>query len=85
MRSTLTAIAILAFGLPLTACQTPDDKRLEGVRFAAGNAIAHNNALQRIDPWPIGVQENDLIVPAERKESGEDGAAPGEAKTLISE
>ena len=52
--------------LATTACQSSEDVRLEGISLGGGNAIAHNTALQVIDPWPAGVQETNLVVPAHR-------------------
>jgi hypothetical protein len=44
---------------------TAEDKDLEGISLAGGNAIAVNTALQVIDPWPAGVQDTDFPVPAD--------------------
>ena len=65
---------VLALGAPLLAgCQTAEDKDIEGVTLAAGNAVAYNSALQIIDPWPAGVQDTNIKVPADR------GAKPAAA------
>ena len=65
--------------LMLGGCMTenPDS---EGISFSGGNAIAHNTALQVIDPWPANVQDTHLIVPAERN-SGADQAESSEQST----
>lgn len=59
---------LLAAGLAfaLAGCQSTEDRRVEGLTLDAGDAIATNTALQVIDPWPAGVQNTDLVVPAER-------------------
>ena len=44
-------------------------ERYEGVTLGAGNAIAANTAMQMVDPWQRGVEDTDLVVPAERAPS----------------
>lgn len=48
----------------LSGCIT-EDKNSEGISYSAGDAIAHNSALQIVDPWPENVQDTHLVVPAE--------------------
>ncbi|MCP4072190.1 MAG: hypothetical protein GY742_10695 [Hyphomicrobiales bacterium] len=67
-----TAIVVIAI-LPLTACQYEELNRSEFMSASAGNAIAHNSALQIIDPWPRMAGNNDLRVPV--------GKYGGEPKT----
>ncbi|TCD12453.1 hypothetical protein E0D97_15400 [Oricola cellulosilytica] len=63
----MKAFSIFALVAAVAGCSsTAEDERIEGISFSGGNAIAHNNVLQRIDPWPPGVQDTDLIVPADR-------------------
>lgn len=76
MRITTTLLALVAGLAPLAGCMLPDDPELEGIALDGGNAVAHNSALQIIDPWPPGVQDNDLVVPADR---GGDEADGGDA------
>ena len=71
--------AVMAFAtISLAGCVGPEETVNEGVTLGAGNAVAHNSALQIIDPWPPGVQDTDLIVPAER-DSSDNGAAATDA------
>ena len=56
----LTAILVLA------GCAKQDFYRTEGLTMGAGDAIARNTALQVIDPWPQGVEDTRLLIPAER-------------------
>lgn len=58
-------IAALAL-LPLAGCMTEDVLRHDGVTLQAGDAIAANTAMQMVDPWPRGVEDTRLIVPADR-------------------
>ncbi len=51
--------------LGLSACQYEELNRSEFMSQSAGNAIAHNSALQIIDPWPRVAGNNDLRVPVE--------------------
>jgi hypothetical protein len=76
-------IFVLAFAaIPLAGCMSAEDERIEGINFSAANAIAHNNALQRIDPWPVGVQDTDIEVPADRGEA-EQQAEGADGKKIL--
>jgi hypothetical protein len=57
--------------LGLSACQYEELNRSEFLSESTGNAIAHNSALQIIDPWPRVAGNNDLRVPV-----GEYGGEP---------
>ena len=57
--------------LGLSACQYEELNRSEYMSHSTGNAIAHNSALQIIDPWPRVAGNNDLRVPV-----GEYGGEP---------
>ena len=64
MRILHTVLALGLCGSALSGCMnTAEDKDLEGISLAGGNAIAVNTALQVIDPWPAGVQDTDFPVP----------------------
>jgi hypothetical protein len=76
-------IAALAALLPAGACTITEDPSLEGLSFRGGDAIAANNALQRIDPWPPGVQDNDLVVPAERAKKKVPQKAPASSEDTV--
>lgn len=56
------------FALPalvlLAGCQT-EPVRHEGVTSGAGDAIAANTIMQMVDPWPAGVQNTNLVTPAD--------------------
>jgi hypothetical protein len=49
----------------LPACTSA---RTEGVTSGAGNAIAANTVMQMVDPWPVGVENTDLDVPADHSQ-----------------
>lgn len=50
----------------LAGCTTTDTAyRYDGVSLAAGNAIAANTVMQMVDPWPAGVEQTDLRIPAD--------------------
>lgn len=57
---------LLAAAATLSACTSDDYIRTNGVTVGSGNAIAANTVMQMVDPWPTGVQDTDLEVPAER-------------------
>lgn len=74
----LFRLTVLSLALTATGCMTEDTLRYNGVTEAAGNAIAANTVMQMVDPWPDGVQDTDLKVPAarpEKAEAPEDGSA----------
>jgi hypothetical protein len=48
-------------------------QRLDGLTPGAGNALAANTVMQMVDPWQYGVQNTNLVVPADR------GNRPGRA------
>lgn len=57
----------------ISGCQYEQLNRNEFMSNSAGNAIAHNSALQIIDPWPRSAGDNKLKVP-----TGEYGGEPKE-------
>ena len=77
MRRTFFVIPALAL---LAACTTTDTVlRPEGVTSYAGEAIAANTAMQMVDPWPYGVQDTRLKVPAQRQSANAAAPAGGGA------
>mgnify|MGYP001797876517 FL=1 len=78
---TMTSILLVSVSaITLSAC-TQIFQANDGVTFGAGNAVAHNTALQVVAPWPGGVQDTNLLVPANRGggTGGTGGAAPAPA------
>lgn len=74
--------AILAAAtLGLAGCTSADRVRTEGVTTSSGNAVAANTVLQMVDPWPYGVQDTSLRVPAERPSSDTGPQAAGAGNT----
>ena len=69
--------------LLLSGCIT-ENKDSEGISYSAGNAIAHNTALQVIDPWPANVQDTHLVVPADRKGGAEQADASTQSTSTTS-
>lgn len=64
MKNSLVKIPLLVTALSLSGCQYEQLYRAEAMSPAAGNAIAHNTALQVTDPWPRSSANNNLEVPA---------------------
>lgn len=64
------ASILLAACAALSGCMTEDVMRYDGVTLQAGDAIAANTAMQMVDPWPVGVEETHLLVPADRGDEG---------------
>lgn len=68
--------AAAALGLGLAGCTSDDFLRTEGVTTSSGNAMAANSVMQMVDPWPYGVQDTDLRVPAVRPANEAEPAPP---------
>ncbi len=62
MRKLPILFAILALS---AGCATEETARMDGLTIGAGNAMAANSVMQMVDPWPQGVEDTDLIVPAD--------------------
>ncbi len=62
-----TTILVSVFGLSLVAagCTSDELARNEGVTGRAGDAMAANTVMQMVDPWPRGVENTNLRVPAD--------------------
>jgi hypothetical protein len=57
---------LLLFSLPLaSACTSSDYLRTDGITVGAGEAIAANTVMQLVDPWQPGVEDTDLVTPAD--------------------
>lgn len=67
----ISTLTVLTLSLAVAGCMTEDTLRYNGVTQSAGNAIAANTVMQMVDPWPHGVQDTDLEVPAARPEKAE--------------
>ncbi len=75
-----TVLAMGLIALALAGCNTAEQPHLVGITMGAGDAVAHNSALQIIDPWPAGVQDTDFAVPARSaRPEGDDGGMPAAA------
>jgi hypothetical protein len=63
-----------------SGCATEETARMDGLTVGAGNAMAANSVMQMVDPWPRGVENTDLIVPADSDQyrSAEASAVAGE-------
>ena len=58
-------------GLALTGCRDYPEwdeyrARRDGVTLEAGNAVAHNIAVQTIDPWPNHAGNTEIDIDGER-------------------
>lgn len=69
---------MLALPLAGASCASDDYRRGLGITDEAGDAIAHNTTLQMVDPWPMGVDDTDLEVPADRGDDNTDPLKPAE-------
>ncbi|MGN6466683.1 MAG: hypothetical protein ACTHLP_14505 [Rhizobiaceae bacterium] len=73
-------ILVSVFGLSFAAagCQS-EYARNEGVTGMAGDAIAADTVLQMVDPWPRGVENTHLVVPADHAQYQNKSATPAAA------
>jgi hypothetical protein len=55
----------------LSGCAQDDYLRTEGLTLEAGDSVARNSMLQIIDPWPQGVEDAQLLPPADRQDGTE--------------
>jgi len=70
-------LAVVAAMLALSGCIKEEFQRIDGMTPGAGNAIAANTAMQMVDPWPVGVDDTELSVPADRTPYKVGAAASG--------
>ena len=63
------ALAVAALGTALGGCSQIYFDRREGVTVGAGDAIAANEALQTIDPWPARSANPNLAFNGQRMQS----------------
>jgi len=49
-----------------SGCMSDEYRRADGLTDGAGEAVAANTVMQMVDPWQDGVQDTDLLVPADR-------------------
>lgn len=82
--SRLSIIILLAVLALAVSCTTEDTARMDGLTMGAGNALAANSAMQMVDPWPRGVENTDLIVPADPGQYRSDEAAAVAAERVDS-
>jgi len=76
-----TTILVSALGLALAAagCTSDELARDEGVTGRAGDAMAANTVMQMVDPWPRGVGNTNLRVPADQAQYQNKPAVAGAA------
>lgn len=67
-------LPLLTAILVLVGCAKQDFYRTDGLTLGAGDAMARNTALQVIDPWPAGVEDTRLLLPADQGRPAEPDA-----------
>jgi len=77
MLRTTILISVLGLSLAAAGCTSDELARNEGVTGRAGDAMAANTVLQMVDPWPRGVENTNLRVPADRAQYQKKPAAAG--------
>jgi hypothetical protein len=77
-------IALLAVLALSAGCATEETARMDGLTLGVGNAMAANTVMQMVDPWPRGVEDTNLIVPADPGQYKSDEAAAVAAERVDS-
>ncbi|MCO5083779.1 MAG: hypothetical protein M9955_19245 [Rhizobiaceae bacterium] len=70
-------LSLLAIALAASGCTSDQTMRMDGVTPGAGEAIAANMVMQMVDPWPTGVDDTELLVPAQRAAQAAEAQASG--------
>ena len=70
-RSILIAMAIAIMAVGLSGCRDYPEwdeyrARTDSITLEHGNAVAHNIAVQTVDPWPPNVRDTDIDIDGER-------------------
>ena len=70
MTNKLSIATVLGLAaLTASACtSTSYTIRPEALTLGAGDAQAANTVMQMVDPWPVGVNDTDLNVPADLRQ-----------------
>jgi hypothetical protein len=87
MGGKLNAAVLAGIAGLTTGCLSDEFRRADGLTDSAGDAIASNTVMQMVDPWPYGVQNTKLLVPAERasgESSSGDAADASQSQTTTS-
>ena len=80
----LPTTALFATVALSAGCVTEETARRDGLTVGAGNAMASNTVMQMVDPWPRGVEDTNLIVPADPGQYRTDEAAAVAAERVDS-
>jgi hypothetical protein len=75
MRVNLKQVFVLSLAGMAAGCMSDEYRRADGLTDGAGDAVAANTVMQMVDPWQYGVQDTDLLVPADRGSNGAAAAA----------
>lgn len=65
MKSFSSVTAPLSLIVLLAGCQSQPEAINDRIGVATGDAIAANTVMQMVDPWTRGVQDTDLVTPAD--------------------
>ncbi len=86
MRTKLKLVLLAGLAALASGCMTESKRQADGLTDGAGDAIASNTVMQMVDPWQYGVQDTDLLVPANRAAaaSAADTAANGKQSQTMS-
>ncbi len=69
------SIAMIAAGAMLagaTGCASEHYRRGDGITDGLGDSVAHNTALQIVDPWQEGVEDTDIDAPYVRPKNADE-------------
>jgi hypothetical protein len=69
VRASAAVIAIAAFGMTIGGCSQLYLDRRDSLALSAGDAIAANEAVQVIDPWPPRSANTNLVFNGQRMQA----------------
>jgi hypothetical protein len=69
--SVLCKVATIGLVAMTAGCASEHYRRGDGITDFAGDTIAHNTALQVVDPWAEGVEDTDIRSPYDPSGSSE--------------
>ena len=87
MHASLRLAVMAAVAGLCSGCLDDEFRRGDGITVGAGDTVAGNTVMQMVDPWQYGVQDTQLLVPADRGASAaaeQQADDAGQSQTMTS-
>jgi len=81
MRAQAKLAVLMGLAGLVSGCMADEYRRADGLTDGAGDAVASNTVMQMVDPWPNGVQDTRLLVPAVRPAASDAGGSAGTSQS----